>query len=253
MCLIESRVLLLLAVSQSVLAASPYLGLMAIFLLYNRKFWFRMSWDVLPDGWMGLSCKGSHSMSVPCVYLFLLPVLYFLDILYITFYLFTFLYLQNFYIQVSLAPCGAYCIVHILAAVQDTWTILRLIATKFEPFIFYIFYVWHLFSCISDIQIIMILYDMLNGHQASAFYTFCVEPRPGHCCEMLLLKGHYINYRKGYSTAWANRKRGRMVPYLGPLRGVKGKVEECDCYWGIRVGNVRVERVLRWAILKRKI
>jgi len=42
--------------SQSVLASSPYLGLIAIF-CFNRKFWFRMSWGVLPDVWMCLSRK----------------------------------------------------------------------------------------------------------------------------------------------------------------------------------------------------
>jgi len=56
----QCRIISLLTVSQSHMALSPYLGLVAIFLLYNRKFWFCMSWDALPNGWAGLSVK-DHS------------------------------------------------------------------------------------------------------------------------------------------------------------------------------------------------
>jgi len=38
---------------------------MAIFLLYNRKFWFRMAWGTLPEGWMGLS----HNSCSPCLWI----------------------------------------------------------------------------------------------------------------------------------------------------------------------------------------
>jgi len=59
------RVILLLTVSQSDLALSPYLELMAICLLYNRDFLFCMSFGSLPDGWTGLSRKGPS----PCLWI----------------------------------------------------------------------------------------------------------------------------------------------------------------------------------------
>jgi hypothetical protein len=65
-------------VSQPHLALSPYLGLVAIFLLYNRKFWVCMSRSALPDGWTDLSCEGSQSLSVSCVCILFISVLFFL-------------------------------------------------------------------------------------------------------------------------------------------------------------------------------
>jgi len=41
--------------SQSDLAMSTQMGLKVIFFIYNRKFWFCMSRDALPDRWTGHS------------------------------------------------------------------------------------------------------------------------------------------------------------------------------------------------------
>jgi hypothetical protein len=67
-----------LSVSRSVclsdLALSIQLRFLAIFLLYNRKFWFCMSWGTLPDGWTGLSRKRSQYLYVN-LYTFIVTVL----------------------------------------------------------------------------------------------------------------------------------------------------------------------------------
>jgi len=63
-------VMLLLTASQSIsqseshLDLGSYLGLVVIFMLYKRKFWFCISWGALHNGWNCLFRKGLQSFSV---------------------------------------------------------------------------------------------------------------------------------------------------------------------------------------------
>jgi hypothetical protein len=61
------------SVSQSVsLGFEPLAGTHGHIFAFERMLWCYLSWGAHPDGWTGLSCRESQSLSVSFLFLFLM-------------------------------------------------------------------------------------------------------------------------------------------------------------------------------------